>query len=1132
MRQRNDGRVNKSTIFCNDVIHLSCTSRRVKLHGALRNTFRSKPGEGDVPLSKNTVGRRAMKQRIVILGGGMAGLTAAYELTNRPGWEQRFDITVYQMGWRLGGKGASGVNRAHGNRIEEHGLHVFWGFYENAFRVMREVYGELARPPSAPLADWTDAFKPHDLVVLPEKTNEGWKFRPLRAPRHGGTPGAITPTLEPWEYIPRLLRDVADIVAGNGFPQIERWRAEIRRRLPGLRRAVDLAVRDQSDDVRGVESLLRSVFEYGSMAVAFTSRWAGRIALWFGLDLAEAIAMNSRSTGDIEHARDAILWLLGRYWSHVVRFSSETPDLGAMRALVNLVTSALRGLLADGLVLQPRNWHALDHLSFREWLSKHGADDEAIHSPLIDGLHAAAYAHGLDVAAGTLLHAALRLGYSYQGALLYKMQAGMGETVFAPLYSVLSRRGVNFKFFHRVCDLELSSDRQKVARIRMARQATVKSGRYRPLIDVDGLPCWPTEPLYEQLVEGETLLARGVDLEDAWSDWAAIEEFSLEVGRDFDTAILATAIGVLPHICGKLIRDEKNPRFGRMVQGIRTCQTQSAQLWMSRPLPRLGWSGPPPIVIPYASPYDTWADMSHLLSRESWPSDKVASLAYITARLDDDEPVPPPGPNGYAARQKSRAESNVAAWLTQHAGGLWPEATRPADRSAFNWGILHDPEERAGAERLSAQYACATRNPSDRYVLALPGTSRLRLRANESGYRNLLLAGDWTLTSMNIGCIEAATLSGMQAARALDPEVRAGIGDWINQESVRLDHPEPSMSTPPSKPRDLPPFIVRDGDLMATPPIDLRISVYNFVLEADIERLTALCDTHLNLGGKTRYRPLAPFVVLYSSKVDNFPVPDPIGWVPETDCGIWVPLVAGEMRNGSFHADRVVFYTPYIWVSNDVALLNGRLYFGFKKDLGVMRFPESLQDANSFTLDTLVLPRHHPTQCIEQRRVWEINRVDGRERTNAWEQMRAWMDQSRQGMQLTLRSLQGLGHARQDGWEMGLDFAAQLTSDMRRGMRKVFLKQMPDVVDGRKACYQAIVEAEVEVTGNLQLQPLPGNWSCQFTRYASHRIADTLGLVVDRRNGDVTYHSPLVAGWASFDARVGGGNVIHEFRPS
>ena len=83
-------------------------------------------------------------QRLAILGGGLAGLTAAFELTNDPHWRDRFEsITVYQMGWRLGGKCASSRGRC--DRIEEHGLHVWMGFYENAFRLLRECYAELGR---------------------------------------------------------------------------------------------------------------------------------------------------------------------------------------------------------------------------------------------------------------------------------------------------------------------------------------------------------------------------------------------------------------------------------------------------------------------------------------------------------------------------------------------------------------------------------------------------------------------------------------------------------------------------------------------------------------------------------------------------------------------------------------------------------------------------------------------------------------------------------------------------------------------------------------------------------------------------------------------------------------------------
>jgi uncharacterized protein with NAD-binding domain and iron-sulfur cluster len=55
-------------------------------------------------------------KRIAILGGGVGAMTAAFWLTEKsdPAATQ-YDITVYQLGWRLGGKGASGRNMRAGD---------------------------------------------------------------------------------------------------------------------------------------------------------------------------------------------------------------------------------------------------------------------------------------------------------------------------------------------------------------------------------------------------------------------------------------------------------------------------------------------------------------------------------------------------------------------------------------------------------------------------------------------------------------------------------------------------------------------------------------------------------------------------------------------------------------------------------------------------------------------------------------------------------------------------------------------------------------------------------------------------------------------------------------------------------
>src|SRR5690348_12566757 len=86
------------------------------------------------------------KTKIAVLGGGVGAITAAFELT-APHLGGRYDVTVYQPGWRLGGKCASGRGGPD-KRIEEHGLHVWFGFYANAFNMIQRCYEDW-KPPEA-----------------------------------------------------------------------------------------------------------------------------------------------------------------------------------------------------------------------------------------------------------------------------------------------------------------------------------------------------------------------------------------------------------------------------------------------------------------------------------------------------------------------------------------------------------------------------------------------------------------------------------------------------------------------------------------------------------------------------------------------------------------------------------------------------------------------------------------------------------------------------------------------------------------------------------------------------------------------------------------------------------------------
>src|SRR5277367_1723701 len=121
-------------------------------------------------------------QKIAILGGGIGALATAAELTNDPNWQDNYEITIYQMGWRLGGKGASGRNRNMSDRIQEHGIHLWMGFYENAFHMIRQVYDEANQKglmPDSPFTDARKAFTPMNYTPMMEQVGTEWKLWPL-----------------------------------------------------------------------------------------------------------------------------------------------------------------------------------------------------------------------------------------------------------------------------------------------------------------------------------------------------------------------------------------------------------------------------------------------------------------------------------------------------------------------------------------------------------------------------------------------------------------------------------------------------------------------------------------------------------------------------------------------------------------------------------------------------------------------------------------------------------------------------------------------------------------------------------------------------------------------------------------
>src|SRR6476620_9612136 len=80
-----------------------------------------------------------MTERVAVLGGGVAGLTAAHELA-----ERGFEVTVYEARDRLGGKARSlpVPGSGSGGRADlpaEHGFRFFPGFYKHVPDTMARI---------------------------------------------------------------------------------------------------------------------------------------------------------------------------------------------------------------------------------------------------------------------------------------------------------------------------------------------------------------------------------------------------------------------------------------------------------------------------------------------------------------------------------------------------------------------------------------------------------------------------------------------------------------------------------------------------------------------------------------------------------------------------------------------------------------------------------------------------------------------------------------------------------------------------------------------------------------------------------------------------------------------------------
>jgi hypothetical protein len=195
------------------------------------------------------------------------------------------------------------------------------------------------------------------------------------------------------------------------------------------------------------------------------------------------------------------------------------------------------------------------------------------------------------------------------------------------------------------------------------------------------------------------------------------------------------------------------------------------QIWLDRDTNDLGW---PRRSLPrktsryaggsFPNPLSGMVAYDDLICFEGWAAGGPRGLIYFCAPMQR-------WPN-VLGRDEERVRVRQAASATLRllgnflTGARIRERDRP-DPQAIDFQRLYDPTGREGEARLEFQYVRANTRPTEAYIRSPKGSVTGRRDASDSGYENLVVAGDWMYNGLNLGSFESAVTGGKLAAFAL-----------------------------------------------------------------------------------------------------------------------------------------------------------------------------------------------------------------------------------------------------------------------------------------------------------------------------------------------------------------------------
>lgn len=728
-------------------------------------------------------------EKVIILGGGVGALSAAVGLVEvnkkrqtHGATEPLYDIHIYQRGWRLGGKCASGRNATFGQRIEEHGLHIWAGFYESAFSIMRTVLADIA-PEQGQEDLLYKLFRRQDMVLFRDKGIQSslacWPlwFEPNENDKMA-FPGAqgLFESRPPMPSNITILKRIFDLLYVPFKAMTAHWLASD----VAADRVWDTLESDQ-------QNRLREMIKRASSA-------DGESNLMHSLLLQTTDPLTtppSTMLKDLEVVLGVICWLCRECASR--RDKTElSPDLQMINDLIELVGVVILQMIRYAVLSHNgaeivTDFAKVDHLEIIDFVAEN--DPHLRNSPVLEAFfdYAFAFRHGATGyptgvqrptgSACSVLEGSVQLLAGYREGFFFKGRYGMGDLLCTPIYKYLKKHGVTVHFFHNVTELLPSADGRNVETIHIDQQVAFNEGGYEPQVVVANFKCWPSEPIWDNLPKDTP---RNVEYESIYGPQPTPhDQLTLTHGAKgddgFDHVVFGISAGSLKQLCPKMF--DQKIEWQKTIWNLKTTRTKAFQLWFDKDLGELnpdfslaaggykfGCDSDKigPIVALLPEPFDTYSDMSQTLSQEDWGPNGPKNVAYFCSAMGDESIT---GIENDPEIAKLAVFAEAIEWFETEGPVLFPGAFD--SDGTMKPGSLH-LEPKQGDDAFVQQYFRANLDPSERYVLSPPNNLSYRLEAGDTTYDNLTFAGDWTkVANMNAGCVECAAMSGLDAAAAV-----------------------------------------------------------------------------------------------------------------------------------------------------------------------------------------------------------------------------------------------------------------------------------------------------------------------------------------------------------------------------